>query len=163
MRPSGLFFFFFFFFFFLHFSFFKILDVLDLSFTFFPFFITCVSFFFSKEVLYIRCPLEPLQCCCTVGHITACYSRLDTDTLLIHRRLGLESDSEKTARIIHSAQRTFTRFAWFPILTFGQITRRMVGRDTKVFEFVQFIMRPEGRHHNTTTPQHNNTMPRMSE
>ena len=32
--------------------------------------------------------VEPLQCCCTVGHITACYSRLDTDILLVHRRLG---------------------------------------------------------------------------
>ena len=32
-------------------------------------------------------------------------------------RLGPKSGIEKTARIIHSAQRTFTRFAWFPILT----------------------------------------------
>ena len=37
--------------------------------------------------------------------------------LLVHRRLGPKWDSEKTARIIHSAQRTSTRFAWFPILT----------------------------------------------
>ena len=37
--------------------------------------------------------------------------------LLIHRRLGPKSDSEKTARIIHRAQRTLTRFAWFPIFT----------------------------------------------
>ena len=36
--------------------------------------------------------------------------------LLTHRRLGPKSDIVKTARIIHSAQRTFTRFAWFPIL-----------------------------------------------
>ena len=60
--------------------------------------------------------MNPCQCCCTVGHITACDSRLDTDMLLVHRRLGPKSDIEKTARIIHSAQRTFTRFAWFPIL-----------------------------------------------
>ena len=33
------------------------------------------------------------------------------------RRLGPKSDREKTARIIHSAQRTCTCFAWFPILT----------------------------------------------
>ena len=30
--------------------------------------------------------VEPLQCCCTVGHITACCSRLDTDMLLTLRR-----------------------------------------------------------------------------
>ena len=36
--------------------------------------------------------------------------------LLTHRRLGPKSDIVKTARLIHSAQRTFTRFAWFPIL-----------------------------------------------
>ena len=36
--------------------------------------------------------------------------------LLTLRRLGPKSDIVKTARIIHSAQRTFTRFAWFPIL-----------------------------------------------
>ena len=28
--------------------------------------------------------VEALQCCCTVGHITACYSRLDTDMHLVH-------------------------------------------------------------------------------
>ena len=48
------------------------------------------------------------------GYITGSYSGLDTDMLLIHRRLGPKSDSEKTTRIIHSAQRTCTRFAWFP-------------------------------------------------
>ena len=37
--------------------------------------------------------------------------------LLTLRRLGPKSVSEKTVRIIHSAQRTFTRFPWFPILT----------------------------------------------
>ena len=36
--------------------------------------------------------------------------------LLTLRRLGPKSESEKTARIIHSAQRTFIRFAWFPTL-----------------------------------------------
>ena len=36
--------------------------------------------------------------------------------LLILRRLGPKSDSEKRARTIHIAKRTFTRFAWFPIL-----------------------------------------------
>ena len=37
--------------------------------------------------------------------------------LLTLRRLGPKSDIVKTARIIHSAQRTFTRFARFSILT----------------------------------------------
>ena len=36
--------------------------------------------------------------------------------LLIHRRPGPKSDHEKTAHIIHSAQRTFTRFVLFPTL-----------------------------------------------
>ena len=39
--------------------------------------------------------------------------------LLTLRRLGPKSDIEKTARIIHSAQRTFARFVWFPILAFS--------------------------------------------
>ena len=38
-----------------------------------------------------------------VGHITACYCRHDSDILLTLRRLELESDHVKTARIIHSA------------------------------------------------------------
>ena len=50
------------------------------------------------------------------GHITACYSRHDSDIHLIHRRLGPESDHVKTARIIHSAQRTCTHFVKFPTL-----------------------------------------------
>ena len=50
------------------------------------------------------------------GHITACYSRHDSDIHIIHRRLELESDHVKIVRIIHCAQRTCTRFAWFPIL-----------------------------------------------
>ena len=50
--------------------------------------------------------VEPVQCCCTVGHITACYSRHDSDILLTLRRLGPQSDHEKLARIIHCAQRT---------------------------------------------------------
>ena len=45
-------------------------------------------------------------CCCTVGHITACYSILDTDMLLTLRRIGPKSDIVKTARIIDRAQRT---------------------------------------------------------
>ena len=61
--------------------------------------------------------VEPLNVVCTVGHITACYSKHDSDILLTHRRLGPKSDSEKKARIIHSAQHRFTRFWWFPILT----------------------------------------------
>ena len=36
--------------------------------------------------------------------------------LLTLRRLGPKSDIVKTARIVHGAQRTFARFAWFPIL-----------------------------------------------
>ena len=47
-----------------------------------------------------------------------------TTTHVIHRRLGTKSDIVKTARIIHSAQRTFARFAWFPtlaLLTFGEL------------------------------------------
>ena len=35
---------------------------------------------------------------------------------VIHRRLGLQSDHVKTTCIIHSAQRTCTRFAWFATL-----------------------------------------------
>ena len=54
--------------------------------------------------------LNPCDVVCTVGHITACYSTLGNDMLLVHRSLGPKSDIEKTARIIHSAQRTFTRF-----------------------------------------------------
>ena len=50
------------------------------------------------------------------GHITACYSRLDSDIHIIHRRLEFESDHVKTVRIIHCAQRTCTRFALFPTL-----------------------------------------------
>ena len=38
---------------------------------------------------------EPVQCCCTVGHITACYSWHDSDILLTLRRLGTKSDHEK--------------------------------------------------------------------
>ena len=48
------------------------------------------------------------------GHITAWYSGHDSDILLVHRRLGPRSDLEKTARIIHCAQRTLHRFASFP-------------------------------------------------
>ena len=44
---------------------------------------------------------------------TACYSRLDTDMLLVQRLLGPKSDHEKTTRIFHCAQRTVARFAWF--------------------------------------------------
>ena len=55
------------------------------------------------------------------GHITACYNRHDSDIHLIHRRLGPKSDIVKTARIIHSAQRTLTRFACSPDFL---ITRR---------------------------------------
>ena len=40
--------------------------------------------------------------------------------LLTHRRLGPKSDVEKTARIIHSAQRTFTRSVKFPTLTHSE-------------------------------------------
>ena len=47
---------------------------------------------------------------------TACYSGLDTDMLLVQRRVGPKSDHEKTTRIIHCAHRTFARFAWFPSL-----------------------------------------------
>ena len=50
------------------------------------------------------------------GHITACYSRHDSDIHIIHRRLELESDHVKTVRIIHCAQRTCTRFASLPNL-----------------------------------------------
>ena len=53
------------------------------------------------------CLLNPCNVCCTVGHITVCYSRHDSDILLTLRRLGPKSDIVKTARIIHSAQRTF--------------------------------------------------------
>ena len=60
--------------------------------------------------------VEPLKCCCTVGHITACYSRLDTDILLTLTRLDPKSDHEKIARIINCAQRTWTRFVLFPTL-----------------------------------------------
>ena len=42
----------------------------------------------------------------SVCHVTACYSRLDTDMLLTHRRLGPKSDHVNTVRNIHSAQRT---------------------------------------------------------
>ena len=38
--------------------------------------------------------------------------------LLVNRRLGPKSDHVRTARFIHSAERTFTRFAWFPTLAF---------------------------------------------
>ena len=41
---------------------------------------------------------------------------IDTDMLLTHRRLGPKSDSEKRARIIHSAQRTFAHGVSFPTL-----------------------------------------------
>ena len=50
--------------------------------------------------------VEPVYCCCTVGHITACYGRHDSDISLTLERLGLMSDHEKIARIIHCAQRT---------------------------------------------------------
>ena len=39
--------------------------------------------------------------------------------LLVNRRLGPKSDHVKTTRIIHNAQRTCTRFAWFPTLAFS--------------------------------------------
>ena len=35
------------------------------------------------------------------GHITACYSRHDSDIHIIHRRLELGPDHVKTVRIIH--------------------------------------------------------------
>ena len=50
------------------------------------------------------------------GHTTACYNRHDSDIHIIHRRLELESDHVKTARIIHCAHRTCTRFASSPTL-----------------------------------------------
>ena len=60
--------------------------------------------------------VEPVKCCCTVGHITACCSRHNNDCLLALRRLGPKSDHEKTARIIHCAQRIFTRMCvCFPL------------------------------------------------
>ena len=43
--------------------------------------------------------------------------------LLTLKRLGPKSDHVKTGRIIHSAQRTFARFAWFPILAFFPLFR----------------------------------------
>ena len=43
--------------------------------------------------------------------------------LLIHRRLRTKSDSVKTARIIHSAQRTFAHCVSFPTLTKPRFTR----------------------------------------
>ena len=50
------------------------------------------------------------------GHITACYCRHDSNFLLIHRRLGLESDHLKTVRIIRCEQRICTRLRRFPLL-----------------------------------------------
>ena len=60
--------------------------------------------------------VELVWCCCTVCHITAWRSGHDSDILLTHRRLIPKSDHEKTTLIIHSAQRTCTRFASFPTL-----------------------------------------------
>ena len=60
--------------------------------------------------------VEPVWCCCAVGHITACYSRHDSDILLTLRRRGPKSDHEKIARNFHCAQRTGTRFVLFPTL-----------------------------------------------
>ena len=71
-----------------------------------------MNFFSDDRILLV----EPSQRRCTEGHITAWYSKHDSDILLKHRRLGSKSDSEKTVRIIHSARRTFTRFSWFPFL-----------------------------------------------
>ena len=48
--------------------------------------------------------VEPVKCCRTVGHITACNSGHDIDILLTLRRLGPKSDHEKIARIIPCAQ-----------------------------------------------------------
>ena len=77
------------------------------------------SLFFSKdtscncgrgyfEKIFSILLAEPLSCCCTVGHITACYSGLDSDIHLTHRRLGPESDSEKSVRIIQCTAHIYT-------------------------------------------------------
>ena len=60
--------------------------------------------------------VETEDWCSTVGHFTECYSRHDNDILLTLRRLESKSDHVKTARIIHSAQRTCTLFVKFPTL-----------------------------------------------
>ena len=57
----------------------------------------------SSENEQIRILVEPqreqiLADC--QADITACYSRRDSDMLLVHRRLELESDHVKTIRII---------------------------------------------------------------
>ena len=50
------------------------------------------------------------------GHITAYYSRHDSDIHVSLGRLDLESDHVTTVRIIHKAQRICGCFASFPIL-----------------------------------------------
>ena len=68
------------------------------------------------------------------SHITACYSRLDTDMLLTLKRFGPKSDIVKTARIIHSAQRTCAHCVSFPTLAvfvglhLSQVDRRPLPR-----------------------------------
>ena len=62
------------------------------------------------------------------GHITACYSRHDSDIHLMQKRLELESDHVKTARIIHSAQRTCTHFVKFPTLAQTEFQKMMIHR-----------------------------------
>ena len=54
------------------------------------------------QILFVENPCNVIA----VGHITACYSRHDSDILLTLRRLGSKSDHKKIARIIHGAQRT---------------------------------------------------------
>ena len=56
------------------------------------------------------------------------HHRHDNDFHVIHRRFGPKSDNVKTARIIHSAQRTITRFAWFPILAKQMFTVVLVAK-----------------------------------
>ena len=49
------------------------------------------------------------------GHITACYSRHDSDVHLVHRRLELKSDRrEQLSSIVHSALAPVLRR--FPLL-----------------------------------------------
>ena len=49
--------------------------------------------------------VQPVLCSCTVGHITACNSRHDSDIHLIHRRLGPKSDRRENNSHL-CAQRT---------------------------------------------------------
>ena len=70
------------------------------------------------------------------GHITACYSRHDSDIHLIHRRLGPESDHVKTARIILSAQRTCTRFVKFLTLALIAFPATVLSKDDRT-DFAQ--------------------------